>query len=359
MRRPELIITDEAHHAAAASYRRIYDAFPDALRIGFTATPARLAGGLDGVFDSMVEGVSTEWLIENHYLAPYKYYSVKLVDTSKLHRRAGEYVQSEVDALMANRAIYGDVLSSWRRFASGKKTIVYCASVNSSKAAAEEFNADGIAAAHLDGSTSKAEREQTIKDFRDGKITVLTNVELFGEGFDVPDCECVVLLRPTLSLTVHIQQSMRSMRFKEGKTAIIIDHVGNVFRHGFPDDIREWTLAAKEKKQQERTSFVRQCGYCFATFPASRGICPYCGAELKAGREELKHKEAEMQELTRDMFKSAEYNDYKKCGSFDELKAFGKARGYKFAWALRKAVELSIPYPPKYNYMVRRFIYAR
>lgn len=359
---PSLIITDESHHSAASGYRKIYDAFPDALRIGFTATPSRLGGGgLNTVFDSMVEGVSTKWLIDNNFLAPYKYYSVKLVDTSKLHRRAGEYIQSEIDALMANKAIYGDVLNSWRRFAGGKKTIVYCASVKSSKESANEFQNSGINAAHLDGTTLKADRERIIQDFRDGKITVLCNVDLFGEGFDVPDCECVVLLRPTLSLTVHIQQSMRSMRYKDGKTAIIIDHVGNVFRHGFPDDIREWQLEEKEKKKKDSvgcSGFVRQCGKCFAAVPSSYEICPYCETPLKAGREELAHREAEMEELSREKYKKADYSEYRNCKSFDELRTFGKARGYKFAWCVRKCIELGIPYPPKYDYMARRFIYG-
>lgn len=358
---PDLIITDEAHHAAANSYTKIYDAFPDALRIGFTATPARLSGGLDGVFDSMVEGVSTEWLIENHYLSPYKYYSVKLVDTSKLHRRAGEYVRAEVEELMLDRAIYGDVLDSWRRYASRKKTIIYCASITSSEAVVEEFAVAGISAAHLDGTTPKGERERIIQAFRDGEITVLSNVELFGEGFDVPDCECVVLLRPTLSLTVHIQQSMRSMRYKEGKTAIIIDHVGNVFRHGFPDDIREWSLEddREHREQGERTSFVRQCGHCFATFPSTRSICPYCGEVLTQGREEIEHREAEIAEVRRNTLRMADYTDYHKCESFEELKEFGKAHGYKFAWALRKAVEMGFYYPPKYRYMVRKLGYGQ
>lgn len=361
--RPELIITDEAHHSAAAGYKKIYAEFPDALRIGFTATPARLGGGgLNTVFDSMVEGVSTKWLIDNHYLAPYKYYSVKLVDTAGLHRRNGEYIQSEVEALMSNKAIYGDVMNTWHKFADRRKTIVYCSSVKSSTETAEHFKKAGIAAAHLDGKTPKAERERIISEFRNGNVTILSNVDLFGEGFDVPDCECVILLRPTLSLTVHIQQSMRSMRYRDNKTAIIIDHVGNVFRHGLPDDVREWSLEEKEQRKdkcEKYRSFARQCGKCFATLPAAYNICPYCGTELKSERGELEQKEAEIEEITRETLKNAPYSDYLKCRTFDELNAFRKARGYKFAWTLRKCVEMGIPYPPQYNYTVRRFIYAQ
>ena len=106
--KPDLIITDECHHALASSYRRIYDYFSDVPRVGFTATPIRLGdGGLGEVFDDLITSVSTKWLIENGYLAPYKYYSYKLADTSQLHVRAGEYIASEVHGLMEKNAIYG------------------------------------------------------------------------------------------------------------------------------------------------------------------------------------------------------------------------------------------------------------
>ena len=356
---PKLIITDEAHHSSAASYTKIYEAFENTLRIGFTATPWRLgSGGLDTVFDSMVEGVSTEWLIQNGYLSPYKYYSVKLVNTDKLHRRAGEYIASEVQALMDSRAIYGDVISNYRKLANGKKTIVYCASVKLSKDTAQAFEKHGIPSAHLDGETPKAEREKTIQDFRDGKITVLSNVDLFGEGFDVPDCECVILLRPTLSLTLHIQQSMRSMRFKEGKTAIIIDHVGNVFRHGLPDDKREWTLSGRNKAKvvEKKTPSIRQCGNCFACVPPLVQKCPYCGHDFKPTEREIQEKQAELEEINRDKLKKAKYDSYKNFTTFDELHAFQRARGYKFLWTIRKCIELNIPYPKKYNFVARKFL---
>lgn len=356
---PKLIITDEAHHSSAASYTKIYEAFENTLRIGFTATPWRLgSGGLDTVFDSMVEGVSTEWLIQNGYLSPYKYYSVKLVNTDKLHRRAGEYIASEVQALMDSRAIYGDVISNYRKLANGKKTIVYCASVKLSKDTARAFETHGIPSAHLDGETPKAEREKTIQDFRNGKITVLSNVDLFGEGFDVPDCECVILLRPTLSLTLHIQQSMRSMRFKEGKTAIIIDHVGNVFRHGLPDDKREWRLSGRSKAKvvEKKAPSIRQCGNCFACVPPSVQKCPYCGHDFKPTEREIQEKQAELEEINRDKLKKAKYDSYKNFTTFDELHAFQRARGYKFLWTIRKCIELNIPYPKKYNFVARKFL---
>ena len=243
LKEPKLILVDECHHILSNSYRKIIDSFPNAVVVGFTATPVRMnEGGLGDVFESLIESVSTKWLIENHYLAPYKYYGVDLADTRNLHTKNGEFIPDEVEHLMARSVIYGSTVENWRKFADGSQTIVYCSSINTSKETAQAFQEAGITAAHLDGTTGKAERDRTVADFRSGKIKVLCNVDLFGEGFDVPDCEAVVLLRPTRSLALHIQQSMRSMRYKEGKTAIILDHVGNYTRHGLPDDEREWKV---------------------------------------------------------------------------------------------------------------------
>ncbi len=361
--KPQLIITDEAHHSTASSYRKIYDAFPEAVRVGFTATPVRLGeGGLGAVFDDLIDSVSTSWLIENHYLAPYKYYSYKLADTAGLHTRAGEYVQAEVSGLMEKTKIYGDTLACWQKFAAGKKTIVYCASIKASEETARVFTTAGVRAVHLDGTTPKDRRAAAVNAFRRGEIDVLCNVDLFGEGFDVPDCECVILLRPTKSLTLHVQQSMRSMRYRAGKTALILDHVGNVFEHGLPDDVRTWSLESKKRGERGRIH-VRECPMCFSVMPAPAAVCTECGyiwtkeeraaLETDAAAEIIEINSAEVR---RRQLKEMPFDSYKRMKTFEELHEFGAARGYKFLWSLRKCRELGIPIPPKYEFMVRRFI---
>lgn len=180
---PVIIITDENHHCLAKSYRKIYDKFSKAILLGFTATPIRLGGkGLHPVYNKLVEGPNVNWLIDNKYLSPYKLYSKKLVDTSNLHIRQGDYKQDEVNELMEKNKIYGDTIKNYQELAAGKKTIVYCSSIKASSATSEEFNNNGILSKHLDGTTPKKERQQAIKDFRDNKIQVLCNVDLFGEG---------------------------------------------------------------------------------------------------------------------------------------------------------------------------------
>lgn len=179
---PKLIIVDEAHHILSQSYMSILQYFPEAIVVGFTATPARMnEGGLGAAFQELILSVSTEWLIENHFLAPYKYYGVQLADTSKLHTKNGDFDKAEVEELMNKSAIFGSAVENWQKLAQGKKTIIYCSSIEISKSVVEAYNEAGINAAHLDGTTPQGKRAATVAAFRRGEILVLSNVDLFGE----------------------------------------------------------------------------------------------------------------------------------------------------------------------------------
>lgn len=351
--KPQIIITDEAHHSTANTYKKIYNRFP-VVRLGFTATPCRLnAGGLGEVYDDLITSVSTRWLIENNFLSPYKYYSVKLADTSGLHVKAGDYKADEVAELMQNKEIYGDTVRQWERLAKDKKTIVYCASVEASRMTAAEFSGAGYTAYSLDGTTSTEERMSVMERFRNGEIKILCNCDLFGEGLDVPDCECTVLLRPTQSLTLYIQQSMRSMRYMPDKTAIIIDHVGNCYLHGLPDDDRKWTLESKTR--QQNTVKIRECPECYAVYPPTLSKCPYCGAAAvkEIRKTDKKTVEIDLVEMKRqDDIKNTRLADAE-LQTWSEVVEFQKLHKYKFAWCVRYAVTHDIPIPNKYNYMRR------
>lgn len=361
IKKPDIIITDECHLSTANSYLKIYKAFPNAIKLGFTATPIRLnRGGLGEVYDSLVTGVSTRWLIDNNYLAEYKHYSIPIADTSSLHVKNGDYVQTEVQELMENKNIYGDTVENWLRLAKDKKTLVYCSSVKSSTETAEHFKSQGISAEHLDGSTSSEVRAEIMRRFRDNKIQVLCNCELFSVGLDVPDCECVILLRPTQSLTLYIQQAMRCMRADKNnanKIGIIIDHVGNVYRHGFVDDNRDWTLSAKKRKEENEVK-IKECSNCFAVFDANKKQCPYCETEINIIKKtkDKKTVEVDLIEVKRkEDIKNAEYKEYANCKTFQDLVEFQKIKKYKFGWVLIKALELKIDIPKKYNYQIKRF----
>lgn len=341
---PRLIITDENHHCLAASYRKIYDAFPDAQCLGVTATPVRLGGGgLGDVNDRLVIGVSAKWLIAHQHLAPYDYYAPAVADLSGLHTRRGEYITREVVDALDHGTIYGDVAGHYQKLAAGRKAVCYCASVAHSKEMAERFRAAGIPAAHLDGDTDPYTRSQIVAQFRAGAIQILCNVDLISEGFDVPDCSCAILLRPTQSLTLFIQQSMRPMRYQPGKRAVIIDHVGNYTRFGMPDDDREWTLSPKRKKRKmvQDGEKIRQCPECFFTFPFAPA-CPKCGFRFPAPvRGELtENPDAALHHIQGFTVDTASPDD---CTSYAELLHYAKTHGYKNGWAYYQAKRRGMP----------------
>lgn len=333
---PNLIITDENHHSLAKSYRSIYDYFPNAKLVGFTATPVRLnGGGLGDVNDVLIEGPTVQELIEWGNLAPFKYYAPEIIDTSKLKIRRGEYVSKDIDDLFKNKAIWGDVIKHYKKLSDGKQAICYCSSVAQSKEMAEEFNQAGIKASHIDGTTPKKERDSIIEDFREGKILILTNVDIVGEGFDVPDCNTAILLRPTQSLSLYIQQSMRPMRYKEGKTAIIIDHVGNVGRFGTPDMEREWNLEPKKGSNNtvQEENPVKQCMECFYTVERNVQVCPECGCEFKVEEKEAEQIESELVEVSSFEGFTTDYREPKDCKNMGELYQLARNKGYRPGWA--------------------------
>ena len=346
-----MIIVDEAHTFNNA-YEKVFQFFPDAYKIGFTATPCRLnQGGLGNLFEDIQTGVSTRWLIDNHYLSDYRYFSFPIVDTSGLHTRAGEFVQEEVNALMENKAVYSGAVEQYLKLTPGKKAMVYCSSIKASKEVVKEFIDNGVSAVHVDGTTPKAERERIVEAYRKGEITVVSNVDLFGVGFDDKDIEVTVLLRPTQSLALAVQQNMRCMRYKEGKTAIILDCCGNAARHGLPDDEREWSL--ETRKKQETTVKIRECENCYAVYPPTLQKCPYCGhvATKEIQRKDKKQVTVDLVELRRtETLKNTRLSDAE-LTTWEEVVEFQKAHKYKFQWCIRYADAHGIATPSKYKYM--------
>lgn len=337
--KPDLIVTDENHHGLAASYRKIYTHFDEVLRLGFTATPIRLNGsGLGDVNDILLEEVDAEWLIENEYLSPYKYYAPKLIKTEDLKlNNLSEFSSSSIDKALEKNTIYGDVVKHYQDLADGEQAIAYCHSIKASNEIAEAFNSKGIKAVHIDAKTKKKEREEIIQQFRNQEIKILCNVDLIGEGFDVPDCSTVIMLRPTQSLSLFIQQSMRGMRYKPNKTSIIIDHVDNISIHGLPDSKREWSLKVKKKNSERNEVKVRQCDNCYGVYLTELQECPLCGfkPEIKVAESNYEIDEAaELEEVNKEDFNFVtDFREPEDCKDMKELYELAKNRGYKRGWA--------------------------
>lgn len=281
---PDLILTDEGHHSKAKTYKKLYQYFPDSLKVGFTATPWRLSGkGFEDLYEELIIGPTVSWLIRNNRLAPFKYYSERLIDTDTLSTAStGDYTTESITQEINRHEILGDVVESYKKFANGEQTILYAHDVDYSQKVVRQFQQSGINAVHCDSTTSTKERDKIMNDFREGKVKVLSNVDLISEGFDVPDCSCVILLRPTASLVIDVQQSMRCMRYKPNKIAKIIDLVGNYKMFGLPDTPRQWSLKdrPKSKGNSMPPSPYKECQYCQAVIGKRCVICPECGERV-------------------------------------------------------------------------------
>lgn len=329
--KPTLIITDEGHHGKASTYQMIYEYFSDVPRIGFTATPWRLSGdGFTDTYDVMVLGKTVEWLINNNKLAPYDYYSVLSIDTAKLKVQNGDYSNKSIDESFGKK-IFGDVVQEYIKKANGQKAILYAHSVEASQAFAKEFQSMGINAIHADAKTPKAKRDKSMKDFRDGKIQVICNVDLISEGFDVPDCTVTILCRPTKSLVLFLQQSMRSMRYQSNKKAIILDHVGNWNIHGLPDTPHHWENyfrgGWKKKSNKTNTVHAKECPVCSALWPLSQQLCELCNHDFGLKEKQEKERiEAELVEIKQKEFQQARLAEQKFGNSLAKNWEIAKAR---------------------------------
>jgi superfamily II DNA or RNA helicase len=257
----DLIVVDEAHHSTAKSYRSILNHFANSQVLGVSATPVRLdGGGFRGLFDELICGATVKQLIEMGNLSKYKYYapaqSMSLVGVRK---RGGDYRQDQIEAANPSDSVAADCLKAYRDYLDGKQVVIFAVSVAHSQAIACSFAANGIGAAHLDGSSDCKTRSLTMAAFRAGQIRVLTNCALFDEGLDIPGLDGVILARPTASLGRYLQMVGRGLRVAEGKEhAIIIDLAGNYQRLGLPCDDRVWSLDGVESVKRSKSKQLQR-----------------------------------------------------------------------------------------------------
>jgi len=295
-----LVVVDECHHSAASTYRKVLDAYPEAKILGVSATPNRIDGyGLREIFEHLIQAstfkASVSDLIASGYLAPFRLFGGFIDLHMGNSRGKGDY-----SAAQLGKAVHAidpqTVVSAWLKTAPEKKTCLFAINILHSMAIVDEFVKQGIKAFHLDGESPKSERRDALVRFERGEITVLSNVGLFTEGFDLPAIECVVTARPTKSVTLWLQMVGRALRPNEGKEyAIILDCTDNWQRLGKPDQERTWTLDPVSAEPGQGTWNCPQCKHVFVPMPAfvtitkvwdarefvqklaSRANCPACG----------------------------------------------------------------------------------
>ena len=245
---PSLVIIDEAHHALAKTYKQLWEWWPKAKFLGLTATPCRLSGeAFTDLFDTLLQSYSIQTFIDEGWLSDFEYVSAapgslmaKKVRTLK-KRSAGDYQETEMATVLDVPESIQHLYRTYEQFAKGKKGIVYAINRAHAQHIAEHYQQQGVNCAVIDSKTPEKERQQIVDDYRQQKMDVMVNVDIFGEGFDVPEVEFIQLARPTLSISKYLQQVGRGMRVSDSKPhVLILDNVGLYQTFGLPTEERNW-----------------------------------------------------------------------------------------------------------------------
>jgi DNA repair protein RadD len=284
------VTIDEAHHVLLNNkWGKGITMFPNAHSLGVTASPSRADGqglGLhcDGIYGAMVIGPTMRELISIGALCDYEIVVPESdFNISEDHLgKDGDFTRPKMREASQKSHIVGDVVKEYCKYAYGKRGVTFATDVETAKEIAEQFNVAGIPAAAVSALTPAATRSEYIRRFRAGQLWQLVNVDLFGEGFDLPAIEVVSMARPTASLAVYLQQFGRALRILAGKPfGLVIDHVSNYKRHGFPDKAHCWTLDRREKRARTKLDpesiELTRCTNCARAYERVKLFCPHCG----------------------------------------------------------------------------------
>lgn len=332
---PDLIIIDECHHAVAGSYQTILNYYPSSKILGVTATPERLDGnGLGTIFQKLIVGPTISELIDMGYLSRVKVFAPQQIDFSKVKTSQGDYSKSQITEILDTPKITGNAIDHYRKIAAGQSAIVFCVTIQHAHDVAKEFNSAGIPARCIDGTMDPYTRKQIIANLGI-EYKILTSCEIVSEGTDIPAVSVAILLRPTLSLGLYLQQIGRCLRPYPGKDfAIVLDHVGNCHRHGLPDDEREWSLNSvkRTRKSIEEKVKIRTCSKCYTVFNPTKTKCPNCNEEYEIINKVPEIEEGELEEVK----KQEQINKRRMIAQARDLKTLqevGKNLGYSPGWA--------------------------
>ena len=341
---PDLIIIDETHLAIANSYQKICNAFPRARILGLTATPCRLDGRpLGEMFERITVLASPQEIADMGFLVPFRIFSAsETVDLSSIKTTMGDYDKKQLAEEMEKPRLIGNAVSHYKKLAHGRPTIAFCSSVRHAEQTAAAFRQAGYKAIAVSGESTPEERSGAVEGLATGEYDVVCNCGLYIEGLDQPCISCVILLNPTKSLARYLQAVGRGSRpFKNKTDCLVLDHAGNVLRHGFPYDDREWSLdGAKKKKRGKKDDEpdvnITTCTECFAIFKKELSHCPACGTPVKKlVRKDITHEDGELIELDPNVIKLQKKQEQAKAKTKQELIDLATKRGYNYPekWA--------------------------
>jgi DNA repair protein RadD len=345
--KPDLVIVDECHLAVAATYKKVLGKAGNPMLLGLTGTPCRLDGrGLGELFDEIIPTCSTGTLIDEGLLAPIKYFAPHVPDLKQLRMQAGDYKQSDLDAEMDRPKIIGDVIKQYQKHCNGSRAVAFCTSIKHAQHVASEFCGAGYRAVAISGKSTKEERNHALAGLRDGSLQIVCNAQLWVAGVDVPQIECIILLRPSKSLTFYLQAIGRGLRTSLGKSHLtVLDHAGCIFEHGPPQMQRQWSLQGRQKRGETATP-VKQCPACYCAHDPGP-VCPECGyvypvadrdgPEMVDGElQEINMREAAaLERIAQKKQQIAKRAEQGRAKTLEQLIELGKKRNYKYpvAWA--------------------------
>lgn len=324
----DMLVIDEAQDATSDGYKWLAEQYPNAYFLAVTATPYTTKG-LRHVANQVVCPIKMTELIERGYLVPPKYFAPSNPDVSNvaISRATGDYQADQLAETMAASLVVGDLINHWRTLGEGRPALVFAASVSHSKSIVEGFCAAGIPALHVDAETKDADRDKAIASMNAGEIKVLSNVGIFCVGVDIPILSCLIMARPTLSYNLFMQQCGRGSRPAPGKTDfIVLDHAGNLLRHGCILKEPPAIIDALPKQKKDIIVSLVRCAECFAVFERTLRICPACETAVPPSKKDNTpdHVDGDLKEVDPATLQAI--------SRFSELKMIKKAKGYKRGW---------------------------
>lgn len=322
-----MIIIDEAHQATSDTYKYFAAQYPDAFFLGVTATPFTTKS-IEHIANKIISPITMQSLIDQRYLVNARYFSPfvpDLIDVKTMS--AGDYNQGQLAEAMDKNEIIGDIVSTWIKRGEDRPSLVFAVNIQHSKSITESFCNAGIKAEHMDADTNLLERKKIIRRHENGETKIICNVGVLCTGIDIPWLSCIIMARPTKSYILYIQQAGRGTRpFNCKYDFLLLDHAGNINRHGFLTDPKEPTL--KGKKIIEIKLKITTCKKCFGVYKSSLGSCPYCGfkKEIKSKLRQMITIDGELRELSQVSFNERIIYEIKK------LKKQARNSGYKMGW---------------------------
>lgn len=333
---PKLVIWDECRGIGADGWTKVFKSFPDAFHVGLDATPVRTDGrSLKDYFTRLIAGSLYSELQSLGILVPFNVFAPHVPDMAGIKTVRGEYDPSATEALMDKPSLTGDIAAHFKANAGTKQGLTFAVSRVHSEHLALQYRALGIWAQHVDGETERGKRKSIVDAFRRREIQVICNVALFTAGFDVPGIEIITDAAPTRSISIAVQRWGRGSRSEAGKVnCTLYDHAGNVFRHGFPDDDREWTLEDGEHRIKRSDAIpIRQCVHCYACSPINADHCRECGVVFPAKPREVEQRSGELIELEHRIAVRTRKREEGMAQTLDDWKRIARERGYKPGWA--------------------------